>query len=861
MANGAQRLISLWGNSSSISLHQFWLFLIFYENRYFLSKMIKGIAFSACFSLVLYQAHAQEFLPQRETKTKTGGYFNIYLAVFDFDNDGFDDLLLGGNNGATLDKTPVVIMINQRDGTFVERTSHFITGDVRAACPISTIADYNKDGTPDFALFDQGNLERGQAPEGGFYGEETQLLISTSRTHWIRSTHLADVYQQAHPENRRDLHCKYPTSADIDNDGDVDILAEAGGGYKTILTHFYVNDGTGHFRVDKVGTRLAQDLIHGGQQHNYRWRYQVHNFTDMNNDGFKDLVMGQLRRIDNSQEHLYSLVMLNDGMGNFPTQDSIRLPWPTWNEGYTYTKKILTPDFDNDSFADIIISHERGGNSILNNGNAGNYFQFIRNNGNSTFTDVTSSYIAVPEAVLSSTSAYGVNGNTSKSTMLTDINMDDFPDIVIAGVGSPVGPHNPFIFLNDGEYFFKAIDPNRITKGAEWFGEDSYPIDINNDGLLDLISSDLTPGPDGVYGTGDEFSEIFPIYGVRDFPVMSNVVTTNCAIKVGGLHPIFIPDLGISYFRITNISGGKLYRKDNEQEVPNNSFLPRTVVETGLLFTPEGSFHGQAFFKIQGATGPASVNLVGSAFTTDIVVIKSTLEGHAGKDVEKCQSESVTLGVAEVEGFTYRWTPSTGLSEATAASPMLTLTQSAGQYTYEITASREGCTSTDKVIVTILPKPDKPTISQDKETLTASIEGVAYEWQNNENLMVGSVARSISVNESGIYSVRVKNNKGCTSDWSDDFHAVYTAIENWGRNLAVIFPNPVKGHFIIEGDFDSGNIKIDILDTTGRLLSEWEAATLDRRMEIDVKKIPDGLYLVRLQFDGRALYRKVFIQN
>ena len=37
----------------------------------------------------------------------------------------------------------------------------------------------------------------------------------------------------------------------------------------------------------------------------------------MNGDGLMDLVLGQLRRIDNGQDELASRVVLNDGTGSF----------------------------------------------------------------------------------------------------------------------------------------------------------------------------------------------------------------------------------------------------------------------------------------------------------------------------------------------------------------------------------------------------------------------------------------------------------------------------------------------------------------------------------------------------------------
>lgn len=50
------------------------------------------------------------------------------------------------------------------------------------------------------------------------------------------------------------------------------------------------------------------------------------------------------------------------------------------------------------------------------------------------------------------------------------------------------------------------MDPSLITGGQLWFGEDALRLDLNGDTLVDFVHSDLLPGADGVYSTGDERS-------------------------------------------------------------------------------------------------------------------------------------------------------------------------------------------------------------------------------------------------------------------------------------------------------------------------------------------------------------------
>jgi hypothetical protein len=808
--------------------------------------------FSICLGVQSIYCH--DFTTARNTISLPRSYLNEYLAVFDFNNDGYEDLLVGQHNTSTLAKTPLSILINQKDGTFQDKTSDFITGDARSASPVCTTADYNGDGTLDFAVFDQGNVEIGQSPEGGFYGEETLLLLSSSRTHWNLSSNLADAYQAAHPEKRRDLHCKYATSADIDNDGDIDILAEAGGGYKTILSHFYINDGSGKFTVSKVGEgRIEQGILDGGPSADNRWRYVVHAFADVNNDGFLDWIMGQLRRPNNKQEMLRSLVMLNDGKGKFPTADSIQLVPPQWNNGYTFTKKILPFHLDNDGYIDIIISHERG-DIGSNFGNTGNYFQFLKNNGGSSFTDVTVNHIKVSDEVLATTNTYGNNGNALKTTMLKDINNDNFLDLVIPPGSSHLGPHNPTFYLNNGLNYFTAFDYTKITKGQGWFGEDSFPIDINNDGNIDLISLDLKPGPDGQYGTGDEFGEMFPIYGVRNYPIVNNISLSDCGVKVPGLKVEETPsELGITQFKIDNITGCKIYRSDNGAELLGGALIPKIVAENGFLITAQPNYSGNVFFRIQGATDSGTV---GSPFLTRVNIKKNTITGHAGNDITICEGETTSIGIPEKEGFSYSWSPTLGVSETNKSNPKLILNQS-GSFTYTVTASKDGCTSTDEVVVKVESRPQKPVISLNEDQLTASVVASGYQWRRNE-VILADTTQFIKIQKTGFYEVRLKNESGCWSEWSEKFDAVITSIEPSESGHFRVFPNPSNGAFNIEFDnsFESGNLFL--FNSVGTALHS-DIIRAGTYHTFHFTGLPQGIYIIQIKTHKRNFIQKIVI--
>lgn len=100
-----------------------------------------------------------------------------YLARIDFNGDGLEDLLMGGDNPSTTESTPVVVLLSNGDGTFLDGSSAVLAEPVALASGIGVTADFTGDGIDDIALFDAGNGELGQHPEGGYSGGAPQMLV------------------------------------------------------------------------------------------------------------------------------------------------------------------------------------------------------------------------------------------------------------------------------------------------------------------------------------------------------------------------------------------------------------------------------------------------------------------------------------------------------------------------------------------------------------------------------------------------------------------------------------------------------------------------------------------------------------
>ena len=131
------------------------------------------------------------------------------------------------------------------------------------------------------------------------------------------------------------------------------------------------------------------------------------------------------------------------------------------------------------------------------------------------------------------------------------------------------------------------------------------------------------------------------------------------------------------------------------------------------------------------------------------VTVSPAAVANAGPALSTCSDESsAAIGTPALAGYTYSWSPTTGLSSSTTAQPTVTLTNTTSApitQTYTVTATTAaGCTATSTVIVTINPAAvatPGPAISFCSGTVSAPlggtsvpIGGTTYSWMPTTGL-------------------------------------------------------------------------------------------------------------------------------
>ena len=114
---------------------------------------------------------------------------------------------------------------------------------------------------------------------------------------------------------------------------------------------------------------------------------------------------------------------------------------------------------------------------------------------------------------------------------------------------------------------------------------------------------------------------------------------------------------------------------------------------------------------------------------TVTITVNPAAVADAGPDAAVCDLKRLTLGTPARAGYTYSWSPTTGLSSATAAQPVFTASNTTAApiaRTYTLTATTaNGCVSTDAVTITINPRPTPESITG-PASVCPTVTGIAY---------------------------------------------------------------------------------------------------------------------------------------
>jgi hypothetical protein len=244
--------------------------------------------------------------------------------------------------------------------------------------------------------------------------------------------------------------------ADIDNDGDLDLLFVRGGWEWAKRPSLLRNRGDGTFEDVTVAAGLAVPIA----CHSGAW-------ADYDNDGFVDLYMvGEYRRDRPDPQNLGRLYH-NNGDGTFTdVAREAGVQNERWGKGAAWG------DFDNDGDPDLYVSNNLDRNRLY------------RNEGGGKFTDVADS-MGVTEPLSSFACWWWDYNNDGRLDLFVCNFGNSLAEVVKSHLGLPALGERPRLFRNDGPGGFRdvtvqaGLDRVLVCMGSN-FG------DLDNDGYLDM---------------------------------------------------------------------------------------------------------------------------------------------------------------------------------------------------------------------------------------------------------------------------------------------------------------------------------------------------------------------------------------
>ncbi len=288
-----------------------------------------------------------------------GKGFGMGVTVGDYDNDGYEDIYVTNWNSS-------ILYHNNGNGTFTDVTAkagvenpHFGTG--------ATWLDYDRDGKLDlyvgnYLKFDP-NAKREYFSADAFPGPLDYEGDADRLFHNNGDGTFADVSHKAGIDNPLGRAMGL-TVGDFDNDGWPDIYVAN----DTMDSYLYHNNHDGTF------TNVAQDVNVAFGANGEATSAMNPIFGDYDNDGWQDIFVSDMR---------YHRLFHNPGAKGFWLDTTVETgvaqvsgQYVAWGDGFF--------DFDNDGWKDLFIVN--GGLHWL----IPMEDSVLRNNGDSTFTDVSS---------------------------------------------------------------------------------------------------------------------------------------------------------------------------------------------------------------------------------------------------------------------------------------------------------------------------------------------------------------------------------------------------------------------------------------------------------------------------------------
>ncbi|MEQ8626972.1 FG-GAP-like repeat-containing protein [Ekhidna sp.] len=596
------------------------------------------------------------------------------------------------------------------------------------------------------------------------------------------------------------------TCADLDNDGNQDVIFTTNDGTNIKHIYIYENTSAGTVSLTNVSglTLLLPDDGNGDNRVPRRVKA-----SDIDGDGLLDLVVGNEN--DNTI-HIFPNTSSGDGNFTFDTEVEITVG------SATSTGALDIGDFDNDGKPDIVIIPASKSNELI---------YVLRNQ-------------SIPDNINFSIQATVGSADQRRNVVIGDFDDDGLNDFAVTAdrtISSTSGVETVEVFRNTTSgttITFTSADLITIPSNLPW-GIDAG--DLNGDGLIDLAVACVGGN---IYTINNTTS------GSLSFGTPTELTTGVDArnVRIGDLDIDARPDLAYSHdvslssvgdlgIRLNKTCIEPVITPDNLEFCNNDAFTLNATkslgtytweVIAGTGADPVDTDSDAEFIITSGASATVRVTLTlggcAEQSTADFTLIGGAQPSPPtfGADDLICAGDDYTITASGGPFAEYIWTRPDG-SETTTSVGTLDITNATindgGSYTVRAKPA-SGCYS-EKSAAFVLEVSQAPLLEIINNNLDDFCTGTSvslevpdftgdftYEWQlDGADFGAGNVS-SISTNQEGNYTVEVTDVNTClteTATYAINSVALPTSVANGPSETCVDFQTSFTSASSGEGAF------------------------------------------------------------
>jgi len=137
---------------------------------------------------------------------------------------------------------------------------------------------------------------------------------------------------------------------------------------------------------------------------------------------------------------------------------------------------------------------------------------------------------------------------------------------------------------------------------------------------------------------------------------------------------------------------------------------------------------------------------------------------------------------------------------------------------------------------------------------------ISYQWYKDKEMLLGSTARSLGINnQEGSYFV-VTQNSGCNRV-SDLYSYIVTSVNESEKGITV-YPNPVDD-VVYVNVYDNYNdyCKVYVYDIVGNIVNVPINDVFNNIIQLKMKELSNGMYLLHIVIDGTDFVKKIVVAH